>query len=119
MKAKSPSCLRNWPQDENRVISFTRNGADVTSREQIYATIHVYHVTSFHARSHLGANRLVKNLLAANYRPLLPEAAFGTLLLNWHMLQGQIQPGGRQPGGERAHAVPVTRGDRLVHDGRD
>ncbi|GAQ78278.1 hypothetical protein KFL_000100430 [Klebsormidium nitens] len=116
--------LESWTllydKDENRVITFTRNGADVTSREQIYATLHVYHVTAFHGKSHAGSNRLVKTLLAANYRPLLPEAAYGTLPLNWHLLYTVFSPAAanRAVNGPMLYGMPVEI-ESLVTDACD
>ena len=52
----------DMPIIESHVVSFMRNGELISSRQQIFSTIFVYHCHSTHTKAHLLANGFVQQL---------------------------------------------------------
>ncbi|XP_019642626.1 PREDICTED: uncharacterized protein LOC109483926 [Branchiostoma belcheri] len=72
-----------------RLLSFTRNGVRMSNRGQIFSTVYFYHTHSFHTKSHLFSNSLVRHIVDNNVK-ILQESSYTSIPLHYELLHSSL-----------------------------
>jgi hypothetical protein len=71
------------PTEEATIVSFKLNGKLVATPQQMLSALVNYHVTSFHTKSHLFSNALVRHIAGSkSLSTLLKDSTFGSVPLH-------------------------------------